>query len=100
MKRGAHAPALRYAEAAARLAPALFVPHFALGRALVGTGQLELGIAALEKAVSLAPDVPDTRAALARAYLQAGRRADAERERLAVQRLQAGRDGPRLPGFA
>jgi tetratricopeptide (TPR) repeat protein len=100
MKQGEHAAALPYARDASRLAPALFVPHFALGRALVGAGRLEPGIAALEKAVSLAPDVPEARAALARAYVQAGRTADAEREKLAFQKLQAERDGTRLPAFA
>jgi tetratricopeptide (TPR) repeat protein len=100
MKQGEHAAAVPYARDAARLAPALFVPHFALGRALVGTGHLEAGIAAFEKAVSLGPDVPEARAALARAYLQAGRPAEAEKQKLALQKLQAKRDGPRLPAFA
>jgi len=100
MKQGEHKAALPYARDAAGLAPALFVPHFALGRALVGSGQLAAGIAALEKAVGLAPDVPEARAALARAYAQAGRPADAERERLAVQNLRAEQDSPRLPAFA
>jgi hypothetical protein len=44
--------------------------------------------------------VPEARAALARAYVQAGRRADAEKEHLAFQKLQAKGDGPRLPAFA
>jgi tetratricopeptide (TPR) repeat protein len=100
MKQGEHAAALPYARDAARLAPALFVPHFALGRALVGAGELEAGIAAFEKSVSLAPDVPEARAALARAYVQAGRPADAEKQKLAFQKLQAERDSPRLPAFA
>jgi Flp pilus assembly protein TadD len=100
MTQGEHAAAIPYAEGAVRLAPALFASHFALGRALVGTGEVDRGIAAFEKAASLAPDVPETRAALARAYVQAGRRADAEKEHLAFQRLSAKGDGPRLPGFA
>ncbi len=100
MKQGEHAAALPYARDAARLAPALFVPQFALGRALVGAGQLEAGIAAFERAVSLAPGVPEARAALARVYAQVGRTADAERQKLAFQKLLAERDGPRLPSFA
>jgi tetratricopeptide (TPR) repeat protein len=100
MKQGEHAAALPYARDAARLAPALFVPHFALGRALVGAGQLESGIAAFEKAAGLAPEVPEVRAALARAYVQAGRAADAEKQKLAFQKLQAERAGGRLPSFA
>jgi len=99
MKRGEHGAAVPWAEEAVRLAPALFAPHFALGRALVDTGHLDRGIAALEKAVSLAPDVPETRTVLARAYAEAGRKADAERERLAVQQLRAAQEGPRLPAF-
>ncbi|HSD30079.1 MAG TPA: tetratricopeptide repeat protein, partial [Vicinamibacteria bacterium] len=100
MKQGEHEGALPYARDAARLAPALFVPHFALGRALVGAGQLDAGIAAFEKAVSLAPGVPEARAALARAYVQAGRPAEAEKQKVAFQKLQAERDSPRLPPFA
>jgi tetratricopeptide (TPR) repeat protein len=100
MKQGEHAAAVPYARDAARLAPALFVPHFALGRALAGAGQLDAGIAAFEKAVSLAPDVPEARAALARAYVQAGRTGDAEKQELAFRKLQAERGSPRLPAFA
>jgi tetratricopeptide (TPR) repeat protein len=100
MTQGEHAAAIPYAEGAVRLAPALFASHFALGRALVGTGEVDRGIAAFKRAASLAPDVPETRAALARAYVQAGRRADAEKEHLAFQRLSAKGDGSRLPAFA
>jgi hypothetical protein len=50
--------------------------------------------------VSLAPDVPEARAALARAYVQAGRPADADEQKLAFQKLQRERDTPRLPAFA
>ncbi|HXK08942.1 MAG TPA: tetratricopeptide repeat protein [Vicinamibacteria bacterium] len=100
MKQGEHAAALPYAEEATRLAPGLFAAHHALGRALLETGQVPRGVSELERAVRLAPESPDMRAALARAYVMAGRREDAEKERDAYRRLQVAREKDRLPGFA
>ena len=48
----------------------------------------------------LAPQSPEMRAALARAYVMAGRRADAEKVREEYKRLQVDRETKRLPGFA
>ncbi len=100
LKRGEHANALPWAEQAVKLAPGLFAGHNALGRALLDTGQVARGVAELEEAVRLVPDSPDLRATLARAYVMAGRRADAERQRLVYQKLQVKREQQRLPGFA
>lgn len=100
MRRGDHAGALPYAREAVALAPGLFAAHNALGRALLGTGATTDGIAALEEAVRLAPESAEMRVALAQAYVQAGRREDAERERRAFQELQTERERTRLPGFA
>lgn len=49
------------------------------GSALVHSGRLDLGLAALEEAVELAPDDPDFRMILARLYLVSGRSGDALR---------------------
>jgi tetratricopeptide (TPR) repeat protein len=100
LKRGEHAAAKPYAEAAVRLAPGLFAAHHALGRVLVETGDVPRGVAELEEATRLAPDSPDMHAALARAYVTAGRRADAEKERDVYRKLQVQREKNRLPGFA
>ncbi len=100
LKRGEHAAAKPYAEAAVRLAPGLFAAHHALGRVLVETGDVPRGVAELEEATRLAPDSPDMHAALARAYVTAGRRADAEKERDIYRKLQVDREKNRLPGFA
>jgi tetratricopeptide (TPR) repeat protein len=100
IKRGEHAQALPYAEEAVRLAPELFAAHNAFGRTLVETGDVPRGVTELERAVALAPESPELRAGLARAYVMAGRPADAERERKVFQRLQVQRETRRLPGFA
>jgi tetratricopeptide (TPR) repeat protein len=100
LKRGEHAEALPYAESAVRIAPGLFAGHNALGRALVETGAIPRGVQELEEAARLAPESPEMRAALARAYVMAGRREDAERVREEYKRLQTDRETRRLPGFA
>ena len=88
---GKHARAAPYAEQAVKLAPGLFAAHNALGRALFEIGQAERGIAELERAVQLAPDSQHARANLAAAYARSGRKAEADRERDAVRKLQAQR---------
>ena len=88
---GKHARALPYAEQAVKLAPGLFAAHNALGRALFETGQTARGIAELEKAVQLAPESQHARANLAAAYVRSGRKAEADRERDIVRKLQAQR---------
>jgi tetratricopeptide (TPR) repeat protein len=90
---GQHARALPFAEQAVKLAPRLFAAHNALGRALFETGDTARGIAEMEEAVRLAPGSVQARTALAGAYARAGRPADAERERVALRKLQAER-GP------
>ena len=99
-KQGQHAEALPYAELAVKLAPGLFAAHAALGRALLETGQVPRGVSELEEAVRLAPESPDMRALLARAYFLAGRREDAEKQRDVYKRLQVANEKMRLPGFA
>jgi tetratricopeptide (TPR) repeat protein len=100
LKRGEHAEALPYAESAVRIAPGLFAGHHALGRALLETGAVPGAVRELEEAVRLAPQSPEMRATLARAYVMAGRRDDAEKVREVYKRLQLDRETVRLPGFA
>jgi len=98
---GRYAEALPWAEASVKLAPRLFAAHYALGRALVELGPAERAVQELEEAVRLAPESPEVRFALVRAYGAAGRSADVERERAVFRKLVAERKGPsEVPGFA
>ncbi len=97
LKRGNYQEALPLAEKAVELAPNLFPARNALGRAL-----LESAIEELEAGVKLAPDNPELRFALARAYQRAGRNEDAARERAEFLKLdqatRAARSGPQSVG--
>lgn len=81
------ASALPWAKQAVEAAPNVFAAHRALGEALVGTGDVEQGIAQLEIATNQAPDSPGTHFALAKAYQRAGRAEDAAKEREEFVRL-------------
>lgn len=81
------ASALPWAKQAVEAAPNVFAAHRALGEALLGTGEVEQGIAQLEIAINQAPDSPGTHFALAKAYQRAGRAEDAAKEREEFVRL-------------
>jgi len=102
MKEGKYEEAKPHAEKAAELAPSLFVAHHALGRILFETGDADQAIQSLETAMKLAPDSPEVRFSLARAYAKAGRSEDAARERAEFLRLdkarQTTRSGPESVG--
>ena len=102
MKEGKYEEAKPHAEKAAELAPSLFVAHHALGRILFETGDADQAIQSLETAMKLAPDSPEVRFSLARAYAKAGRSEDAARERAEFLRLdqarQTIRSGPKSVG--
>src|SRR5262249_18360530 len=87
IKRGNYAEALPMAEKAVELAPRLFAARNGLGRALLETGATDRAIQELEAGVKLAPDSPELRFALARAYQRADRKEDADRERAEFVRL-------------
>ena len=87
IKQGKYADARPHAEKAADLAPNLFAAHNALGRVLLETGEVERAIQVLETGMKLAPDSPEVRFSLARAYARAGRAEDAARERVEFLRL-------------
>ena len=80
-----------------RLAPQNFAARNALGRVLVEKGNLSRGIAELEAGVKIAPDSPEMHFALARAYSQAGRTAEAEKARTEFRRLMEQRKASRSP---
>ena len=81
IKRNDYEQALPFAQKAAEIAPEFFVTHNALGRVLLEVGKVPEAIRELETGVKQAPDSPEMRFALARAYAKAGRREDARRER-------------------
>jgi len=102
MKQGKYADARPHAEKARELAPNLFAAHYAIGRVFLETGELEPAIQAFETGVKLAPDSPEVRFSLARAYSRAGRTEDAARERAEFVRLdkarRTARSGPQSVG--
>jgi tetratricopeptide (TPR) repeat protein len=87
IKQGKPEEAKPYAEQATQLAPNLFAAHNALGRALLDTGDVDRAIQHLEAGMKLAPESPEVRFSLARAYARAGRPEDAARERAEFLRL-------------
>jgi len=89
VKRNEFQTALGYARRAAEAQPRYFAAHAMLGKVLVEGGlDLPQGIKELETAVDLAPANPQSRLALASAYLKAGRKADAAKERAEFLRLR------------
>jgi tetratricopeptide (TPR) repeat protein len=91
MKQGKYDEARPQAEKARELAPNLFAAHYAMGRIQLETGDVEGAIKSFELGVKLAPDSPEVRFSLARAYSRAGRAEDAARERAEFVRLDKAR---------
>ena len=102
LKEGKYDEARPYAEQAAQLAPNLFAAHHALGRIQFQTGDVDKAIDSLETARRLAPDSPEVRFSLARAYAKAGRAEEAARERAEFIKLdkarRTARSGPQSVG--
>ena len=101
-KEGKYEEARPHAEKAMALAPNLFAAYNAFGRVLLETGDVERAIEVLEAGMKLAPDSPELRFSLARAYTRAGRPDDAARERAEFLRLdkarRTARSGPQSVG--
>jgi len=95
IKRSTYAAGLPYAEQAAQLDPRSFAARNALGRILLELGQTERAIHQLETGMKLAPDSPETCYTLARAYVRAGRKQEADRARAEFNRLDKLRRGLR-----
>jgi tetratricopeptide (TPR) repeat protein len=81
IKRNDFEQALPFARKSVATAPEFFTTHNALGRVLLGLGKTNEAIKELETGVKQAPDSPEMRFALARAYTKARRPEDAKRER-------------------
>jgi tetratricopeptide (TPR) repeat protein len=80
--------ALPLTEEAVKLAPNEASPHMMYGEALAANRELARAIQELETARERAPDVGRIHADLLRAYSAAGRTADANREKDALERLR------------
>lgn len=80
---------LKYATQAIALAPGNFVAHVACGRLFLALEKTDRAVEELQTAVKLAPQSPDAHFALSRALSEAGRDAEALRERTEFERLQA-----------
>jgi len=102
IKRNDFESARPFAQQAVDVAPNLFATHNALGRVLLELGKIDEAIKELETGVKQAPDSPEMRFALARAYARAGRKEDAARERATFLELdkqkRTERSGPQSVG--
>jgi len=84
--------ALPLAQTATRLAPRFFMAHYVLGDVLLASGDASASVTQLETARRLAPESPEIRYSLARAYAKAGKSALAKREHAEFLRLRARKD--------
>jgi tetratricopeptide (TPR) repeat protein len=100
VRRGNAEEGARLAREVAEQAPDFFAGHLALGRALLERDRVNEAIPALERAVALAPDSPQSHFSLSLAYRRAGRPEDATRERtefLRLDQLNRDRDSLQVP---
>ena len=88
LKRRDYDTALPIAEKAVALAPQLYAARNVFGRILLEVGQVERAIQQLQEGVRLAPESPEMHFALARAYMRAGRKEEADRENEIFKKLQ------------
>jgi tetratricopeptide (TPR) repeat protein len=87
IKRSDWAAARPWATNAVERAPDNFPARQALGQILLELNEVDAAIQQLQAGIAIAPDSPSAHFMLARAYQKAGRKADAERERLEFLRL-------------
>ena len=90
-KVGNYQEALPLARKAVQLSPNSFLAHYLFGNALLATGETHASVANLARARHLAPESPEVRYSLARAYAKAGNRQLARREQAEFTKLQADR---------
>jgi predicted Zn-dependent protease len=90
-KAGNYEEALLLARKAVQLSPNSFLAHYLLGNALLAAGDTHDSVANLETARHLAPESPEVRYSLARAYAKAGNPQLARREQGEFTKLQADR---------
>jgi tetratricopeptide (TPR) repeat protein len=88
LKRRDYDTALPLAEKSVALAPQMYAARNVFGRVLLEVGQVERAIHELEEGIRLAPASPEMHFALARAYMRAGRKQEADRENEIFKKLQ------------
>jgi tetratricopeptide (TPR) repeat protein len=88
LKRRDYDTALPLAEKSVALAPRMYAARNVLGRILFEVGQIDRAIVELQEGIRLAPASPEMHFALARAYMRAGRKKDADREQEIFKKLQ------------
>jgi tetratricopeptide (TPR) repeat protein len=101
IRRGAPQEAIEALHAALKTVPTRYrwLCHTGLGRANLDANHLDTGIAELENAVRLMPTNASAHYFLAEAYRQAGRKADAEKERAAFEKVKAEQDPLGVPAL-
>jgi tetratricopeptide (TPR) repeat protein len=88
LKRRDYDTALPLAEKSVALAPRMYAARNVFGRILLEVGQVERAIQELQEGIRLAPASPEMHFALARAYMRAGRKEEADRENEIFKKLQ------------
>ncbi len=101
IRAGAPEAAIQPLRDALKLAPARYrwMCHTDLGRANLVLNKLDAAIAELENAVRLMPSNANVHYFLAEAYRRAGRKADAEKERLEFEKMKVRQDPLGVPAF-
>ena len=87
LRRGEPQTGLSFGKQCVEVVPRSHAAHAIYGKLLAETGDLEGGLAELERARDLGPEDPQPRIALASLYAKLGRNQDAARERKEFQRL-------------
>ncbi len=88
LRTGEYPVGQKHASEAIELRPDNFIAHVVSSRIWLGLADVPRAVEAAQVAVKLAPDSPDAHLALSKAYAQANRPEDAERERVEFRRLR------------
>jgi tetratricopeptide (TPR) repeat protein len=88
LRTGEYQVAQKNASEAIELRPHNFIAHIVSSRTWLGLADVPRAVEAAQSAIKLAPDSPDAHLALSKAYAQANRPEDAERERVEFRRLR------------
>ena len=101
IRNGTPEQAMETLRAALRITPAKYhwICHANLGRANLDAGKVDAAIAELQNAARLMPSNPNVHFFLAEAYRQAGRKADAEKERAEFEKAKIQQDPLGVPAL-
>ncbi|MGA2581051.1 MAG: tetratricopeptide repeat protein [Bryobacteraceae bacterium] len=101
MRQGSPEQAIETLNAAMKIVPAKYhwLCHTDLGRANLDANNLAAAIRELENAAGQKPSSPNVHFLLAQAYRRAGRKADADREQTAFEKIKAQQDPLGVPAL-